>query len=108
MQTPHFAATRRDGVFRAVCFVARLAKGNNPWLRLASRTPSRKATVATVWDLIRGSLTPYQLPPLLRPVLHWFALEAAFCILVPAAGDIAHQEISPRRGIHVSGQLVLA
>jgi hypothetical protein len=55
-QTPHFAATRRDGAFRAVCFVARLAKGNGHWLRLASRIPSRKATVATAWDLIRGSL----------------------------------------------------
>src|SRR5437899_6966500 len=26
-QAPHWAAARRDGVFRAVCFVARLAKG---------------------------------------------------------------------------------
>ena len=130
MQTPHFAATRRDGCrdtvseawgagaaaivprfimslaaacvpsrstlresesgvpFRAVCFVARLAKGSGPWLRLASRVRSRtvaprnvrrgasaapppgrtteappaaalsrKAAVATAWDLIRGSLS---------------------------------------------------
>src|SRR5713101_8382677 len=56
LQTPHFAATRRDGAFRAVCFVARLAKGSGHWLRLASRIPSRKASVATAWDLIRGSL----------------------------------------------------
>ena len=26
-QAPHLAAARRDGAFRAVCFVARLAKG---------------------------------------------------------------------------------
>jgi hypothetical protein len=57
MQTPHFAATRRDGAFRAVCFVARLAKGGSHWLHLASRIPSRKAAVATAWDLTRGSLT---------------------------------------------------
>src|SRR5713226_10277704 len=50
-QTPHFAATRRDGAFRAVCFVARLAKGNGHWLRIASRMRSRKADVATAWDL---------------------------------------------------------
>ena len=55
-QTPHFAATQRDGAFRAVCFVARLAKGNSHWLRLASRIPSRKAVVAATRDLIRGSL----------------------------------------------------
>src|SRR5712691_7490389 len=45
------------GLVRVVCFVARLAKGNGHWLRLASRIPSRKAAVATAWDLIRGSLT---------------------------------------------------
>ena len=28
-QTPHFAATRRDGALRAVCVVARLAKGDD-------------------------------------------------------------------------------
>jgi len=56
-QTPYFAATRRDGAFRAVCIVARLAKGGGHWLRLASRIPSRKAAVATAWDLIRGSLS---------------------------------------------------
>ena len=55
-QTPHFAATRRDGAFRAVCFVARLAKGSGHCLHLASRIPSRKTAVATAWDLIRGSL----------------------------------------------------
>ncbi len=56
MQTPNFAATRRDGAFRAFCFVAQLAKGSGHWLRLASSIPSRTATVATAWDLIRGSL----------------------------------------------------
>jgi len=55
-QAPHFAATRRDGAFRAVCFVARLANGAYHWLRLASRIPSRKASVATVRDLFRDSL----------------------------------------------------
>ena len=40
--------------FRAVCFVARFAKGSDPWLRLASRIPSRKAIVAATRDLIRG------------------------------------------------------
>src|SRR5712691_152486 len=42
--------------FRAVCFVARLAKGSGHWLHLASRIPSRKAAVAATRDLIRGSL----------------------------------------------------
>ena len=55
-QAPHFAATRRDGAFPAVCFVARLANGACHWRRLASRIPSRKAAVATVRDLFRGSL----------------------------------------------------
>src|SRR5207244_911457 len=45
-----------DGAFRAVCFVARLANGACHWRRLASRIPSRKAAVATVRDLFRGSL----------------------------------------------------
>ena len=56
MQTPQFAATQGDGAWRAVCFVARLAKGVNHWLRLASHIPSRKAVVAATRDLIRGSL----------------------------------------------------
>ena len=46
-QAPHWAAARRDGAFRAVCFVASLAKGVDHSLRLASRIPSRNATVAT-------------------------------------------------------------
>jgi hypothetical protein len=45
------------GLVPAFCFVARLAKENNPWLRLASHIPSRKAAVATAWGLIRGSLS---------------------------------------------------
>ena len=48
-----------DGTFRAVCFVARLANGACHWLRLASRIPSRKAAVATVRDLFRGSRIPW-------------------------------------------------
>jgi hypothetical protein len=71
MQTPHFAATRRDEAFRAVCFVARLAKENGPWLRLASRIPSRKAVVAATRDLIRGSLAKqaHPFPPPAR-IMH--------------------------------------
>src|SRR6266542_5531988 len=44
-----------DGAFRAVCVVARLANGACHWRRLASRIPSRKASVATARDLFRGS-----------------------------------------------------
>src|SRR6266540_6146380 len=44
-QAPHFAATRRDGAFRAVCFVARLANGTCHWRRLASRIPYRQAAL---------------------------------------------------------------
>jgi hypothetical protein len=47
--------TEYGALIRAVCFVARLAKGNGHWLRLASRIPSRKAAVAATRDLIRGS-----------------------------------------------------
>ncbi|MGH8716147.1 MAG: hypothetical protein ACREUI_05370 [Burkholderiales bacterium] len=39
--------TESGAPFRAVCFVARLVKGINHSLRLASRIPSRKAAVAT-------------------------------------------------------------
>ena len=46
-QAPRWAAARRDGAFRAVCFVASLAKGVYHSLRIASRIPSRKAPVAT-------------------------------------------------------------
>ena len=45
-QTPHWAAARRDGAFRAVYFVASLAKGAGHSLRLAPRSPSRNASVA--------------------------------------------------------------
>ena len=45
-QTPHWAAARRDGVFRVVCFVASLAKGVDHSLRLASRIPFRNTAVA--------------------------------------------------------------
>jgi len=34
-----------------------LPRGSGHWLHLASRIPSRIATVATAWDLIRGSLS---------------------------------------------------
>jgi hypothetical protein len=47
MQTPQWAAAQGDGAFRVVCFVASLTKGGYHSLRLASRSPSRKAPVAT-------------------------------------------------------------
>src|SRR5437764_4938578 len=46
----------RDGAFRAICFVARLANSACYWLRLASRISSRKASVAATRGLFRGSL----------------------------------------------------
>src|SRR5213082_2941894 len=45
-----------DGAFRAICFVARLANSACYWHRLASRSSSRKASVATTRGLFRGSL----------------------------------------------------
>jgi ABC-type transporter Mla subunit MlaD len=57
MQTPHFAATRTgQGLSGRSALSLGLPRGPGHWLRLASRIPSRKAAVATVWDLIRGSL----------------------------------------------------
>ncbi|MGH8715814.1 MAG: hypothetical protein ACREUI_03630, partial [Burkholderiales bacterium] len=58
--------TESGAPFRVVYFVARLAKGTGHWLRLASRIPSRKAAVATAWDLIRGSLADKALDMPLR------------------------------------------
>ena len=55
-QTPHWAAARRDEAFRAVYFVANLAKGVDHSLRLASRIPSRKASRRNREYLCRGSL----------------------------------------------------
>src|SRR5437867_9379085 len=46
-----------DGAFRAICFVARLANSACYWHRLASRSSSRKASVATTRGLFRGSLS---------------------------------------------------
>jgi hypothetical protein len=48
--------TESGAPFRAICFVARLAKEINPWLRVASRISSRKTFVAPSVDLFRGSL----------------------------------------------------
>src|SRR6266568_3594 len=53
----HCAETRRDGVFRAICFVAPLARGACHGRRVASRISSRKASVAATRDLFRGSLS---------------------------------------------------
>src|SRR5438309_2727236 len=53
----HCAETRRDGAFRAICFVAPLARGACHGRRVASRISSRKASVAATRDLFRGSLT---------------------------------------------------
>src|SRR5947207_15850780 len=52
----HCAETRRDGAFRAICFVAPLARGACHGLRVASRISSRKASVAATRDRFRGSL----------------------------------------------------
>src|SRR5947207_12808759 len=52
----HCAETRRDGAFRAICFVAPLARGACHGRRVASRISSRKASVAATWDPFRGSL----------------------------------------------------
>ena len=45
-----------DGAFRAICFVASLAQATCHGLRAASRISSRKAPVAAMRDLFRGSL----------------------------------------------------
>src|SRR5207249_844952 len=45
-----------DGACRAICCVAPLANGTCHWLRVASCISSRRASVATTWDLFRGSL----------------------------------------------------
>src|SRR6266704_5294033 len=52
----HCAETRRDGAFRAICFVAPLARGACHGRRVASSISSRKAAVAATRDLFRGSL----------------------------------------------------
>src|SRR5207245_4301898 len=52
----HCAETRRDGAFRAICFVAPLARGACPGRRVASRSSARKAAVAATRDSFRGSL----------------------------------------------------
>src|SRR5258706_6831187 len=52
----HCGETRRDGAFRAICFVAPLARGACHGRRVASRISSRKASVAATRDLFRGSL----------------------------------------------------
>jgi hypothetical protein len=47
-----------------------LPRGSAHWLRLASRIPSREASVATTWDLIRGSpseLEQYNVSAITRP-----------------------------------------
>src|SRR5258708_23678666 len=52
----HCAETRRDGAFRAICIVAPLARGACHGRRVASRISSRKASVAAMRGLFRGSL----------------------------------------------------
>ena len=56
MQTPNWAAARRDGAFQAVYFVANLANGVDHSLRPASRIPSRKVSRRNREYLCRGSL----------------------------------------------------
>src|SRR5712691_11912961 len=58
----HCAETRRDGAFRAMCFVAPLARGACHGRRVASRISSRKASVAATRDLFRGSLVSIYTP----------------------------------------------
>jgi hypothetical protein len=45
----------RDKDLRAGCFVRLLGKGIDHSFRRLSRIPSRKAAVASAWDLFRGS-----------------------------------------------------
>src|SRR5258708_38114365 len=52
----HCAETRRDGAFRAICFVALLARGACHGLRIALCISSRKAAVAATRGVCRGSL----------------------------------------------------
>src|SRR5258708_38340546 len=52
----HWAETGRAGAFRAICFVAPLARGACHGRRVASRISSRKASVAATRGLFRGSL----------------------------------------------------
>src|SRR5947199_4268690 len=52
----HCAEARRDGAFRAICFVAPLARGACHGRRVASPISSRKAAAAATRDLFRGSL----------------------------------------------------
>jgi len=59
MQTPHFAATRRDGAIRTHDFVFRRWFGLYQTALLTPRPAPELHTVATAWDLIRGSLTGY-------------------------------------------------
>src|SRR5438552_12991070 len=63
----HCAETRRDGAFRAICFVAPLARGACHGRRAASRISSRKASVAATRDLFRGSLARAALSRIARP-----------------------------------------
>src|SRR5260370_13833141 len=58
----HCAETRRDGAFRAICFVAPLARGACDGRRAASRISSRKASVAATRGLFRGSLMSIYTP----------------------------------------------
>src|SRR2546428_6894253 len=72
----HCAEPRRDGAFRAICFVAPLARGACHGRRVASRISARKAAVAATRDSFRGSLMargaiafPQGLPAAHSPVL---------------------------------------
>jgi hypothetical protein len=56
MQTPHFAATRRDGAILTHGVVVRRWFGLHQTALLTPRPASGLHAVATAWDLIRGSL----------------------------------------------------
>ena len=55
MQTSHFAATRRDGAIRAHGIVVGRWFGLYQTALLTPRPAPGLHTVATAWDLIRGS-----------------------------------------------------
>ena len=72
-QTPHFAATRRDGAIRAHGIVVCRWFGLYQTALLTPRPAPGLHTVATAWDLIRGSLDAA------RGIAHGFVMRAISC-----------------------------
>src|SRR5438128_11335444 len=81
-----------DGAGRAICCVAPLANGTCHWLRVASCISSRRASVATTWDLFRGSLMhALGINGFCKRVVPAVDIDAAddrFVILGEVAGDL--------------------